>query len=135
LQLIYFNWNFYWPSNYYIFIHFYPNFDKSQEGSSSEDIQQQLTNEHTDASSFLQSLTQNIGKPEYITTTIFEENEEKVATSEDEEQIDEFERENSENVISEFEFTQFEQSPTESPIEEPEVIFRKKLATFLCYVL
>ena len=48
--------------------------------------------------------TQNIGKPEYLTTTIFEENEEKGATSEEDEKLDQFERDNSENVESEFEF-------------------------------
>lgn len=91
--------------------------DKSHEGSSSEDIQQQLGNELPD-SAFLQSLTQNIGKPEYLTTTIFEENEEKIPTSDDEQQIDEFERENSENVISEFEFTKFEASADENEVVE-----------------
>ena len=79
------------------------NFDKSQEGSSSDDV-------HAngpvlgDSSTFLQNLTQNIGKPEYLTTTIFEENEEKGATSEEDEKLDQFERDNSENVENEFEF-------------------------------
>ena len=75
-----------------------------QNGSSSEDIQQELSNEISD-SAFLKSLTQNIGKPEYLTTTIFEESEEKTPKSDEDQDFGMCEIDNSEDVVNEFEFT------------------------------